>query len=76
MGNQRNSLFKPIKKQKKLLNIARNVYFSNIWAFNSGNRNVNKSVMYEIELSQEELDRSRKEADEMGLPDSLDCLND
>jgi predicted DNA binding CopG/RHH family protein len=76
MGNQENCLFRPLKKQKNAIKIALNDYFSDKNLSKSANNLINKSTMFQIKLSQGELDRITKKADEMGLPDSLDCLND
>jgi hypothetical protein len=76
MKNQANSQLWQLKEQDNPGKSEIFEYFSNINAPNSDDIIIDGVIIRRIKLSQEELDQMRQEADEMGLPDSLDYLDE
>jgi hypothetical protein len=76
MKNQVKCQVLPIKEEKDVFIPIGVDYFINTSVPNYADRRIDEAPLRRTIFSKEELDKIRQEADEMGLPDTLDCLND
>jgi hypothetical protein len=76
MKNQAKCKLLPLKEQDDAINTIIFNYFSNTKLLKYAEKYIDNAPLRRIKYSKEQLDEKRRKADEMGLPDTLDCLNE